>query len=29
MIRLTLLNGKHWCVNPDHIISVKKGNTGV
>jgi len=25
MIRLTLLNGKHWYVNPDHIVGIKSG----
>jgi len=26
MIRLTLLNGKHWYVNPDHIVGIKSGH---
>ena len=25
MIRLTLLNGKYWYVNPDHIVGIKSG----
>lgn len=28
MIRLTLPNGEHWYVNPDHIVSVKSGREG-
>jgi len=26
MIQLTLLNGKHWYVNPDHIVGIKSGH---
>jgi len=26
MIRLTLLNGEHWYVNPDHIVGIKRGH---
>ena len=26
MIRLTLLNGEHWYVNPDYIVRIKSGH---